>query len=387
MNIAVLNFIEGGVSKYRLVEPHIELQNLTPKWKVSIGKEKLFADKELMEQQNIIYIHSSLSQNDEYLRGVYHYTDKGAKLIVDIDDYMHLDPRSPIYKFSQLNKEPQKIINLLKKADACVTTTKFLAGEVKKYNKNVFILPNAISDTDNQFKPKPIESERVRIMWSGGSSHIHDIKLLRGVSGYLYNTYNHNKIQTLLAGFNTKVKDISTNTMKDSIKDNVWLDYEKIFTNNYDIKDKSYLKYLLRYKEMEWKGDYDKQEYRRIWTKGLEKYGKCYNHSDICLAPLENSQFNKFKSQLKIIEAGFHKKPIIVSEIEPYLIDIIDNKNGLIVPKKKGHKLWKKYLHKLIESSAMREDLGNALYETVYNTYRLDIVTKHRKQLYESLYK
>jgi hypothetical protein len=52
-----------------------------------------------------------------------------------------------------------------------VTTTDIFAKEIAKFNKNVFILANAVDPTEKQHT-KFRKSERVRIGWLGGSSHL-----------------------------------------------------------------------------------------------------------------------------------------------------------------------------------------------------------------------
>ena len=64
------------------------------------------------------------------------------------------------------------------------------------------------------------------------------------------------------------------------------------------------------------------EPYRRVWTKPITSYASNYNLFDISLAPLKESTFNKVKSQLKVIEAGFHKKAIIAQDFGPYQIDM-----------------------------------------------------------------
>jgi len=106
------------------------------------------------------------------------------------------------------------------------------------------------------------------------------------------------------------------------------------------------------------------------------------------------SEFNSYKSQLKIIESGFHKKPIIASETMPYTIDLknaykegklLDDGNALLVHENKNHKLWAKYMKLLIENPNMVEDLGNKLYETVKDKYSLVTVSKNRTEFFKSI--
>ncbi len=48
---------------------------------------------------------------------------------------------------------------------------------------------------------------------------------------------------------------------------------------------------------------------------------------------------------------------------------------------------WSKYMKKLINNPNFAYDLGQKLYETVKDTYDLNVVTKNRAELYKSLVK
>ena len=68
---------------------------------------------------------------------------------------------------------------------------------------------------------------------------------------------------------------------------------------------------ILENKEYE---NVDNEPYRRVWTKPITSYATNYNMFDVSLAPLKESTFNRVKSQLKVIEAGFHKKALIAQD-------------------------------------------------------------------------
>jgi glycosyltransferase involved in cell wall biosynthesis len=101
------------------------------------------------------------------------------------------------------------------------------------------------------------------------------------------------------------------------------------------------------------------------------------------------------KSQLKVIEAGFYKKALIASNIGPYTIDLVhclDNGkfvdgNALLVDENRNHSDWAKYIEKLVKNPNMVIDMGERLYETVKDTYDLNVVTKNRAEFYKSLIK
>ena len=174
----------------------------------------------------------------------------------------------------------------------------------------------------------------------------------------------------------------------------VWYKYEKYFTDDYKVLSLPYRDYLGTFVE----GSYDdvNEPYRRRWTKEVNSYATNYNTFDVSLAPLVESLFNANKSQLKVIEAGFHKKAIIASETDPYTLDLISavndgkfnsNGNALLVNPKRNHKDWAKHMKRLVENPNMIEDLGNRLYETVKDTYSLKKVCKDRVEFFKTIIK
>jgi glycosyltransferase involved in cell wall biosynthesis len=135
--------------------------------------------------------------------------------------------------------------------------------------------------------------------------------------------------------------------------------------------------------------------YLRVWTKPVTTYAMNYTKLDVSLAPIKNHIFNRMKSQLKVIEAGFYKKALIASNIGPYTIDLkhaikngeFTNGNALLVDETRNHSDWAKYLKKLIQNPNMIEDMGNRLYESVKDKYNLNFVTKERAEWYKTLIK
>ena len=77
------------------------------------------------------------------------------------------------------------IINHLKLADVVTTTTPIFAKIIKKHNKNVYVLPNAINPDDDRFKLKDIKSDKLRFGIICGSSHLKDLELMRGMTAQL----------------------------------------------------------------------------------------------------------------------------------------------------------------------------------------------------------
>ena len=177
-------------------------------------------------------------------------------------------------------------------------------------------------------------------------------------------------------------------------KESVWYQYERIFTDDYNLVSEDYKKFLLSFENKEYENVHN-EPYRRVWTKPITSYASNYNLFDISLAPLKESTFNKVKSQLKVIEAGFHKKAIIAQDFGPYQIDIEnaylkggdinEEGNGFLVPTIKNHKLWYSHLKKLILNPDLITKLGENLYNTVNGTYDMKSVCGKRRDLYVKL--
>ena len=286
----------------------------------------------------------------------------------------------------------------LREASYVTTTTTIFADEIKKINKNVVLFPNAIDPTEPQFKQPTLESERIRVGWLGGSSHLHDLMLLDGMVEKNGKEIN-DKIQYVICGFDTRgtMTEINPKTGEEKRRDilpheTVWVRYEEIFTNKYAIVDDEYKKFLMEFKDIEFPNE-TSLPYRRVWTKPVTTYATNYSKLDISLAPIKNHVFNRMKSQLKVIEAGFYKKALIASEIGPYTIDLkhslsngnfVDG-NALLVDEHKNHSDWSKYIKKLIQNPNMITDMGERLYETVKDTYDLRNVTRNRAEWYKTL--
>jgi len=401
IKVLVLPSDTTGVGKFRSVDPHVMLQNMYPDdFHVDIDYQPKINDDNYWRQYQIVHVHRNIGQSYEQTPTIINkLKSMGIVVIVDLDDYWLPGKEHPIHTLIVQDKIHEKIINNLKAASYVTTTTSIFADEIKKFNKNVVILPNAINPNESQFKQPNEESNRIRIGWLGGSSHLHDLKLLEGFVSK--NSDLKDKVQYVLCGFDTRgtVTEINQQTgerRQRAIKpeETVWARYEEIFTNKYNIIDERYKKFLMEFREDE-NLDVIDQGYRRVWTKPITTYAMNYSKFDISLAPIKDHIFNRVKSQLKVIEAGFYKKALIASEVGPYTIDlkhslkngVFGDGNALLVSENRNHSDWAKYIKKLVYNPNLVVDLGERLYETVKDTYDLKNVTKTRQSFYKSIIK
>jgi glycosyltransferase involved in cell wall biosynthesis len=320
---------------------------------------------------------------------------------MDLDDYWSPGQHHPAYLLIKNNKLDKLILDNVRSARNVTTTTSVFADEISKYNKNVYVLANAIDPNEKQYTPTPEPSERIRIGWLGGSSHLKDLEILKGVAGRFKGDGLLDKIQFVVCGFDlrgtmTMIDEKTGQQTQRPIKpmESVWYQYEKIFTDDYAIVSPEYKNFLLSFKQEEYP-NVANEPYRRVWTKPISTYASNYNLFDISLSPIEENTFNKVKSQLKVIEAGFHKKAIIAQNYGPYQIDLVnsqefggswnENGNGILIDSNKNHKDWYKFIKKLVENPDLIKQLSTNLHNTVKDKYSMDKVTENRRDLYLKL--
>jgi len=390
-----------GVGKFRIMDPYKYIgDNHMDEFHVDISYNVENNDEAFLNY-DIVVFHSFIHQttHEDNINRVLWLKKQGIKVIMDIDDLWFVDQRHPMYQQIKISKMGEKKIELLKIADYVSTTTPIFAKTIKERLgvKNIVIFPNAVNNEEPQFKLNPIKSDKVRFGWLGGSSHLHDIELMASGISSTHNLFK-DKVQFVLCGFdlrgNVTEFDEKGNRRNRPIKphETVWFKYEKFFTDDYKVLSEEYKSYLNTFMEVPYNDE--NEPYRRRWTKEINSYATNYNTFDVSLAPLVESVFNANKSQLKVIEAGFHKKALIASDTDPFTLDLIssvdegkfnDKGNALLVGTKKNHKDWARQMKRLVENPNMIEDLGNRLYETVKDTYSLKKVCQDRVEFFKSI--
>ena len=399
INVLVIPSDKSGVGKYRSIDPHVILQNQYPDdFHIDILFQVPMDDINFWKNYQIVHFHRTIA-------GDYENTPKllatlrslGIVTIMDLDDYWLPGKEHPIHDLIVTNKIHEKIINNLRSSEYVMTTTPMFATEIAKLNKNVVIFPNAINAKEPQFNEPTLPSDKLRFGWLGGSSHLHDLNLLESIFGKIHQ--HQNEAQFYVCGFDIRgtVTEINKQTGEQKQRpikpeETVWKKYEEIFTNKYKLISPEYIKFLDRFVEED-DSQFADEFYRRIWTRPVQSYAKNYSKFDVSLAPIKNHLFNRVKSQLKVIEAGFYKKAIIASNIGPYTIDLkhslnqgefVDG-NALLVDEGRNNGDWYKYVKKLINNPTWAADLGERLYETVKDKYDLNVVTKNRAEFYKSI--
>lgn len=325
-----------GVAFHRLSLPSEYIQGVEVRKRVAN-----IYDNDL-EWADVLIISRQIDGRPEHIRSS---CDKfNVKLIVDVDDLWILPTNHILHSYYQRIGYGAKQEAYLRIADQVWTTNIRLAEEIKSFNKNVHIIPNALPFGEGQFTDEKIESDRVRFFYAGGHTHRHDIALLSDVNRELRKDQGFKEQgQFVLAGGFEGVKDVYVH--------GVWDSMEKDFSGH----------------------AVGKHTYKRLYSKNTDNYMELYREADVGLIPLEDNRFTRCKSNLKLLECACKGIPVIVSDVATYHDNeppvIFCKGNDFVIAVKKmvnnpkirwllGHglALWAKEHHNLHEVNKLREE-------------------------------
>ena len=405
INVLVVPSDSFGVGHWRSIWPHTKLDELYgDEFDVTIDNQPNWLDIHSFDKYDIVHFHKGLFQNMEAFRNALRYfKEHKIVTIMDIDDYWEVGQFHPLYLTTKRMGLAEKITENLKLVDYVTTTTSIFADKIRRYNKNVFVYPNAVDPKDEQFSPIKNPSDRIRFGFVMGSSHKRDMEQFMGVVS-TFDKALLDKIQIVLCGYDlrgtTSIIDKDGNvTGKRNIKptESVWFEYEMNVTNKFNIVSPQYKEFLLRFMtEAQWP-NVQNEPYRREWTKDLTGFGKHYRNIDVLLACLSPNPFNEVKSELKFIEAGFTNTALICSDFGPYHLvgksiikkggEIDETGNCILLDPVKKSKAWSKAIKKLVQNPELIDLMKNNLHKFATENYNLDDITAKRAQWYKSIVK
>jgi glycosyltransferase involved in cell wall biosynthesis len=363
-----------GLNYHRQIVPFTNLDidaQAFPEWDFN------FTDEFIKEFQCVSFLRS-INLYGRTLEIVERINKLGLKVHFDIDDYWVIPSKHPLYAGYKEQKIEVQTIEALKNADFITTTTEYLAQRIKEYNENVYVLPNSINPEETQWQHVEVKNDKVRFGYIAGVHHNKDVELLHPNLVKLHKDNSiYDKFQLCVAGFNINAFPDGKKELNPYYK---WV--EQVFTDNYKyVKEAGYKEYL-KHNNPEQNELTDMATYRRLWGLDTFNYGKLYNFIDVSLVPLHETMFSANKSELKLIEAGFMKKAVIVSDVKPYNILANDN-NSLLIKSTRNHIDWFIAIKKLINEPNLRNDLAEQLYEDVKVKYHIETVNVERKQIFE----
>ena len=242
--------------------------------------------------------------------------EAGVRVIIDLDDYWVLPPDNSARQAYEKNGLRKAIENGIKLADHMWTPNKLIWKEAKKINPGITysIIPNAIDPEEGTWNKEKNFTDGVRFGYTGAKNHKKDLELM-GVDWSKHYT----------------------------------------FTTNLDEYDK-----ILEASQV-------------TLPLKLHEYGSLYNNFNVSLAPLRSRKFDKCKSNLKAIEAGFTGCAIIASNTTPYKELIVSGENGILCS---NFQEWEEAVNSMTPKEVKR--LADNLYETVKDDYHINNTIKLR---------
>ena len=238
----------------------------------------------------------------------------GCAVVIDMDDYWYLPKTHALnyqYRHTNFSKCMEKQLVL---ADAVICTHELMRKEISTLRdmSSIFIARNAIDTNQPQFKDE-CRHNYENVYWQGSPTHRHDLALLSEVKNFT------------IAGYYKG--------------DPEW---EKIIPMFPDAN--------------------------LIPAANIDNYARSYDNQGIALIPLQDNKFNRMKSELKMIEAGYFKKAVIVSEVHPYT-NVINRKNCLSVGVRQD---WTPKIRGLLKNHKWQDDIRFELNELILNKYLIE---------------
>lgn len=328
MNILILTDGMNGVVYHRIYTPHLRMQ--------LDGQATIDVCQSQEEWLTIDLAPYDVVVFSRWL-GKYHYdvlkriADAGKPYVIDIDDYWVLPKYNPAY-WAYRKGIKQAIKDAIHYADAVFTTTPMLAKEVRLINENVYVVPNCLDLTHNQWSQPKEKNDKVKIGWVGGITHEEDLKLIA-------DDINSMDVEFYIVGYTPS---------------HHWNNIVKLIPKAKIVEGTS------------------------VW-----EYGEVYKHFDFVLAPLQDNRFNQCKSELKIVEAAAYSIPIICYAVFPYLYHT--SNDGVIFTTQNN---WKASIEKLIDAGhSVRQSMGRSNFEYCNTYHNLELHNLTRLAVYDKLCK
>lgn len=256
------------------------------------------------------------------------------KLIYELDDdLINIDKSHPNYE--EFFKKKDVFEYLIRNSDVVTVSTLNLKKKLLALNSNIKIIKNTLNDMLN-LKNNATKSDVIKIGYMGTLSHKNDIKLIE------------NAIINVKKYFSKKGKKI--------IFEIIGVSDEKLnYANSINVPFK-----------------YSKYPYFIRWLKQIVDW-------DVAIAPLEYTQFNQSKSEIKYLEYSSLGIPGVYSNMGAYSQIIKNNETGILV--NNSTKEWQSALINLIENIDLRKKIVNSAQNDIKNNYSVKIMVNTWKNL------
>lgn len=276
------------------------------------------------------------------------YKAAGKRVVYDMDDdFWQVAKDNPSSLASNANKDQYE--GMIKEADEVITPSPVLANKFKKLDKKkrVSICPNGIDF--EEYKLRDGGNEELVIGYMGASSHWKDLCLITGALEKLAKKYE----------FRFDVYGLCSEPLESLI-----YFHQKYLAGQFQPEHNEYFKSSLDF------FDGLKRLRGRHYPFMPPELHPTVLHRvnfDIGIAPLEDNEFNRGKSNIKFYEYASVGTVCLASDVEPY-------KQEVGYRCKNTEKGWYDALEKLIVNKKFRKELQQKQYDWVKKNRSLEAI-------------
>jgi len=310
----------SGIWSHRCESPSLALGKRGHAVKqVAIGNE---IPEELMEWPDVVIFGRSYPTQYTPIKFMEDYKKRGKRVLYDMDDdFWSVADDNPSVLVSNAHKDQYE--GMINVADAVISPSHVLLKKFRKhFKKDGFFCPNGIPFDEYLERPHD-NADTLKIGYMGAASHWKDLQLIGEVIAELNKKYD----------FLFTIYGLTGEPLESAI-----YTYNKILAHNFQPEKRKYHQAAIDF--------YKQLEGTRMWHVPFmppELHPRTLRMCDldIGLAPLEDTEFNRGKSNIKFYEYAAVGTMTVASDVLPYK----DEVNYLV---KNTHKDWYNKLEKLI---------------------------------------
>jgi len=341
MNVLAVPIDNSATAYHRIMQPMYWMQKINPDFPMQFLSGDKEAQMKQYEWSEAIFIQCL------YTPGAFKFyseqKQRGKRIVLDFDDdYINIPEDAPDqtevidHETGETYQFPKELRSIYVKqftqlADIVVVTSQALRNLYSMCNKNVVIIPNCVSEDMFRDKPK-VKNDKVRLLWSGSSSHLGDLELIREPLVRL-------------------VKDLGD---KIELHFQGPLNFNEIFE---ELPIKAY---------------------------PSVPYGEYLDliqdiNPDIALAPLRENGFNDARSEVKYLQMSIMESAFVGSSFGPYATCIDDGHDGMLAT---GSESWFTKLKQLVESEDLRNTVTKNAIANVKSNFMIEKNLHRWRQLF-----
>jgi len=338
LKIAIFSFdrVEQACAYIRLVSPLEALaDDVDYAWGVSYTQNPLFRRRIIrtafLEFADIVIVQRTFPQK-RTVTALKRILSSGKPVIYDTDDLLFDLPQDHVLR-SSFEKYTPYLLDFMGRADAITVSTPALGEVIQAYNENVQVLPNLVDDALWSVS-SPHTSEKIVIGFGGSSTHDGDIAMIEEALLAIARKYGDRITFKFLGCVTDRLANLPCVE---------FIDFKP-----------SYREYALELK-----------------TASI----------DIAVVPLEDTHFNRCKSNMKWLEYSACRIPGVYSDLLPYNSCVTQGRTGLLTGN--STQQWIEALESLIVQEDLRKAIARAAQQDVLANFSLG----NRAHLYSDFYR